>query len=81
MMNTSLDITGKIDARTVGFFRTVSQIMMSVGIPYVVVGATARDLVLHYVHGAALERATQDVDFAIEIPDWAAFDVLKNKLE
>jgi len=40
--------------------------------PYVVVGATARDLVLHYGHGAAIRRATQDVDFAIEVPDWPA---------
>ena len=80
-MNISLDITGKIDASTVELFRTVSQIMTTVDIPYVVVGATARDLVLHCAYGAELERATQDVDFAIEIPDWAAFNTLKNKLE
>ncbi len=79
-MSTSLDITGKIDAAAVELFRTVSRIIEALGIPYVVVGATARDLVLHHGYGAALERATQDVDFAIEVPNWAAFDALRDKL-
>lgn len=79
-MSTSLDITGKVDAATVELFRTVSRVIDSLGMPYVVVGATARDLVLHYAHGAELERATQDVDFAIEVPDWEAFDTLRDEL-
>lgn len=80
-MTTSLDITGKIDAATVELLSAVSQVMATLRLPYVIVGATARDIVLHYGHGAELERATKDVDFAIEVPDWAAFDALKNKLE
>jgi len=35
---------------------------------------------LHYGHGAAIRRATQDVDFAIEVPDWTAFEVLGGQL-
>lgn len=48
--------------------------------PYVIVGAYARDLVLHYGHGADIQRATNDVDFAIEVPDWNAFNILKSAL-
>ena len=45
-----------------------------------VIGATARDLVLHYYYGAKISRATQDLDFAIQIPDWSAFEALKAEL-
>ncbi|MES9903528.1 MAG: nucleotidyl transferase AbiEii/AbiGii toxin family protein [Sedimenticola sp.] len=79
-MSTLLNIAGKIDPDTIAVFETVSQAMAELKMPYVVVGATARDLVLHYGHGAKIERATHDVDFAIEVPSWAAFDALKDKL-
>lgn len=80
-MSTSLNISGKIDPATVAIFEAVGGAARDLGMPYVVVGATARDLVLHYGYGVPLERMTRDVDFAIEVPDWAAFNVLKNKLE
>ena len=80
MTNTSLDISGKIDPRIVEVFSSVSNVLTELNMPYIVVGATARDLVLHHGHGAEIRRATDDVDFAIEVPDWNAFNVLKNKL-
>ncbi len=79
-MSALLNIAGKIDPDTIAIFETVSQVMTGIKMPYVVVGATARDLVLHYGHGAKVERATHDVDFAIEVPSWAAFEALKDKL-
>ena len=44
------------------------------------VGASARDLVLHYGYGSRIERATADIDVGIEVPSWDAFQVLKEKL-
>jgi len=79
-MSTLLDVSGRIDRGTVELFRTVDRLMQQLEHPYVVIGATARDIVLHYGYGADVERATQDVDFAIEVPNWAAFDALKQKL-
>ncbi len=79
-MSTLLNISGKIEPHTVALFETVSRAMTDLNISYVVVGATARDIVLHYGHGAAVERATTDVDFAIQVSGWAAFGALKNKL-
>ena len=80
MTNTSLDISGKIDPRIVEVFSSVSNVLTDLNMPYIVVGATARDLVLHYGHGAEIRRATDDVDFAIEVPDWNAFNVFKSAL-
>jgi predicted nucleotidyltransferase len=80
MTSTLLNIAGKIDPQTVDIFERVSSATKNLGIPYVVVGATARDLVMHFGHGAKIQRATYDVDFAIEVPSWAAFDMLKERL-
>lgn len=80
MTSTSLDIAGKIDLATAEVLELVEQIASGLGLPYVVIGATARDLVLHHYYGAKIERVTQDVDFAIQVPDWPAFEALRQAL-
>jgi len=80
MMSTLLNLSGKIDPQTVAIFETVGRILAELGVPYVVVGATARDLVLHLGHGAKLRSVTKDVDFAIEVPNWSAFNAVKDSL-
>ena len=44
------------------------------------VGATARDLVLHYGHDVPIARATLDVDLAFAVADWDEFDALRDAL-
>lgn len=44
------------------------------------VGALARDLLLHYGHGIAITRATEDVDLALAIEDWDEFDSVRTAL-
>jgi len=44
------------------------------------VGAAARDVLLSYAHGIALARATSDVDLALAVPDWRAFEALREQL-
>jgi predicted nucleotidyltransferase len=46
----------------------------------VIVGAFARDLHLWYGHGIETQRDTEDVDFALAVPDWSAFGLLRTKL-
>ncbi|MET9216604.1 MULTISPECIES: hypothetical protein [unclassified Nocardia] len=41
-----------------------------VGIEYLVVGATARNMVARSITGATPERATRDVDIAVAVADW-----------
>jgi predicted nucleotidyltransferase len=48
--------------------------------PYIVVGATARDLLLYHVFGIPAMRATQDVDFAISVDNWEKFQTLRAAL-
>ncbi|MCP4278336.1 MAG: hypothetical protein GY779_18495 [Gammaproteobacteria bacterium] len=35
---------------------------------------------MHHYYGAKITRATQDLDFAIQVPDWPAFETLKANL-
>lgn len=79
-MSTLLNLSGEIDPQTVAIFETVGRILAELQVPYVVVGATARDLVMHLGHGAKLRSVTKDVDFAIEVPSWSAFNAVKDRL-
>jgi predicted nucleotidyltransferase len=44
------------------------------------VGATARDILLSYAHGIRIERATFDLDFAVAVADWDEYLELRNAL-
>ena len=48
--------------------------------PYLVVGATARDIVYHHRFGTPVKRATTDVDFGIQVSSWKAFESLSQAL-
>lgn len=44
------------------------------------VGALARDLLLHYGHGIPVTRATSDVDLALAVEDWHEFAAVRDAL-
>jgi predicted nucleotidyltransferase len=50
------------------------------GLEPMMVGAAARDLLLVHVHGQRVQRATQDVDFAVALPSWDAYAQLQQRL-
>lgn len=50
------------------------------GLEPLLVGAAARDLLLVHVHGQRVRRATKDVDFAVALGSWDAFEQLKARL-
>jgi len=80
MSNSLLNISGKVDSASVALYKSVSDAANDLEIPFVVVGASARDIVLHYGHNAPIQRATIDVDFGIQVPNWSSFEALKNNL-
>lgn len=46
----------------------------SIGQTFFVIGATARDIILQQLASTSSSRKTRDLDVAIAIPDWRAFD-------
>lgn len=49
--------------------------------PVMVVGAFARDLLVHYAYDIPAHRQTEDVDFAIAVADWSVYADLKKRLQ
>lgn len=80
-MNSILfDLSGKIDQQTVDALYTVKSIADSLGIPFFIVGASARDFILERYYGIAIHRRTKDIDLGVEIDSWEQFDKLSDAL-
>lgn len=79
-MSSILNIAGKLDDETVAIFQEIQTVARELQISFVVVGATARDLVMHYGYGVPIKRATKDIDFAVYVSSWDEFKLLKERL-
>ena len=78
MTNASLDISGKLDAEILEIIELLISVCGASDIEPLLVGAVARDIHFLHVHGIPSGRATADVDFAILIHSWDAFnDVIR----
>jgi predicted nucleotidyltransferase len=51
-----------------------------VGVPWFVVGATARDLILSFGYGMQTGRMTRDVDIAVNVSSWSDYRALSAAL-
>nr|WP_269809265.1 hypothetical protein [Enterovibrio nigricans] len=56
------------------------RIINELEVSYFIAGATARDVVLHGIHGYPPIRATRDIDTAILVDNWETFRALREKL-
>jgi hypothetical protein len=50
------------------------------GVRPLIVGAFARDLHFVYAHAIPVQRQTEDLDLALAVPDWEAFEQIKASL-
>jgi predicted nucleotidyltransferase len=60
--------------------RALDGVAKQLQIPYFVIGATARDILIEHVHGLETTRATRDIDFAVAVSSWEKFARLKEHL-
>ena len=70
-----------LDAITVDITRHLQVACDRLRVEWLIVGATARVILLEHVLGFPPARATRDVDFAVAIDSWQKFDELKQQLE
>lgn len=49
-------------------------------LPFFIAGATARDLILQHGFGIDTGRKTLDIDFAVQVKTWKAFEQVKSRL-
>ena len=76
----SLRIDRPLDLWTMQILSAVNEVFQELNCRYMLIGATARDLLLFHVFGRAAMRATRDVDFAIAVESWERFAVLVRKI-
>lgn len=69
-----------VDPITIEILREVAVVAEAEGIAHMLVGATARDVLLTHVFGLEVRRATHDVDFAVAVKDWDQFEALRTRL-
>lgn len=69
-----------LDRVVIDILHAVAEETRADQIDTMLVGATARDILLTHVFGLASRRATYDIDFAIAVEDWAQFDALRARL-
>lgn len=75
-----LTLKKPLDSLRLAAIQAVADASAAVTVDFMVVGATARDILLEHVHGLPPSRATRDVDFAIMVETWDAFEQIKQHL-
>lgn len=69
-----------VDPTVLTILQAVAAETASADIGCMIVGATARDLLLTHVFGMSARRATHDLDFAVVVENWGQFEQLKSRL-
>ena len=80
MSNSLINISEKLDRPTITLYRAVSEAASEIGVEFIVVGASARDLLLQHGYGLRIIRATADTDFGVQVSTWDQFHSLKTNL-
>jgi predicted nucleotidyltransferase len=75
-----LNLSETVDKFTVELFENIANVAGSMNVPFFVVGATARDIILEYGYGIETIRATNDIDLGVEVSDWDQYTKLREDL-
>lgn len=80
-MTTSwLDLKRPLEPHLVGLLGDMDDVLRERETPYLLTGAMAREILLHYGHGCARGRETSDMDFGVTVGDWKTYEALKEAL-
>ncbi len=80
MTSILFNLSGKIEKPIVDALYLLKRIADSSGIPFFVVGAFSRDLILKHRYGIEPRRRTGDIDLGVEVANWEQFEKLKESL-
>ena len=80
MNNILFNLSGKIEKPIVNALYTLKKVADFLSIPFFVVGASARDLILKHCYGIEPPRKTGDIDLGVEVANWQQFKELTESL-
>ncbi|MDP4172759.1 MAG: nucleotidyl transferase AbiEii/AbiGii toxin family protein [Bacteroidota bacterium] len=75
-----LDLSDKIDAFTLEVIKLINNTAIQLNIDFLLIGATARDIILEKEYGIRAGRATNDIDFSVRVGSWDDYRKLINEL-
>ena len=70
----------KLPPHLVEIVRALQRVLGDRSYDFLLIGASARDIVLDSIHELGVSRSTQDVDFAVYVPEWGRYDELLRRL-
>ena len=80
MTMTLLDLKLPLDRPFVELLGDLDSVLRTQETPYLLSGAMAREILLHYGYGCAPGRKTNDIDFGVTVRDWETYLTLKDSL-
>ena len=72
-MTTSVRLLRPLDSKRERTLFRLATLAEQRGIPMLLCGAFARDVLFDYMHGMASYRRTTDLDLSVQMPDWESF--------
>jgi predicted nucleotidyltransferase len=80
MTVTSKQLSNPLDPKKVETLLRAAQLARQHGIPFLLVGAFARDVHLWHIHNIEITRRTADMDLSIQLPSWPAYHAFAETL-
>lgn len=80
MRKNFLNISGKIEKHKLEALEEIANTAHSEDIPFFIMGATARDLIIEKGHNIKPFRATLDIDIGVRVLNWSQYNKLKDSL-
>src|ERR1700761_7137469 len=72
--------SNKIPAQILEIIAAFQEILGTQAYDFLLIGASARDLVMDGIYELGISSLTKDVDFALYIPEWNDYDVVLERL-
>ncbi|MDI9526094.1 MAG: nucleotidyl transferase AbiEii/AbiGii toxin family protein [Pseudomonadota bacterium] len=80
MKDISFNLSGKLDPLLVEVISLIDHEATGLGIPFFIVGAMARDIVLELCYKLPARRSTRDLDIGVEVAGWEEYQRLSMAL-
>jgi predicted nucleotidyltransferase len=77
---TSYDLSGKIDSSVINALLEIAKIAIKLHLDFFIAGATARDIIMEYIHKIKAPRMTKDIDIAVCVANWGEYQALTDEL-
>ena len=81
MKNILIDISGKINSSYILVIKEIKKVADSQKIPFFIIGALARDIIMEYFYEIKAPRMTMDIDLGIKVSSWNKFEKLIDTLQ